>query len=158
MSCKACANPSGADRFWRKVDQSGDCWLWMGSRHPQGHGYSVIPGTGRVTYAHRVAWMLTHGDIPPGLEVCHKCDNPPCVRPDHMFLGTHLDNMRDSAAKKRHQYGERSVHAKFTEDDVRTIRRRHAAGEGITAMSREYGVYHGAISAICLRRNWKHVA
>lgn len=77
-----------ADRFWAKVDRSGDCWLWMGKRIVK-YGYF------NHRRAHRVAWELTHGDIPKGLYVLHSCDNPPCVNPAHLRLGTQFDNMAD---------------------------------------------------------------
>lgn len=88
------------EAFWSRVDKSGDCWLW--TKFVNSNGY------GRLTYrrkqysAHRIAFLLAVGDIPPGLNVLHRCDNPPCVRPDHLFLGTQADNMRDMAQKNRH--------------------------------------------------------
>jgi len=85
------------DHFWDRVDKSGDCWLWTGNRFPAGLGY------GRFIRwpAHRIAYELTHGSIPDGLCVLHSCDNPPCVRPDHLFLGTITDNNADRDAKGR---------------------------------------------------------
>lgn len=88
------------DRFWSKVDRSGDCWTWTASRTRHGYGRIGL-GHDRVETAHRVSWMLANGPIPEGVFVCHRCDNPPCVRPDHLFLGTALDNIRDMIAKGR---------------------------------------------------------
>ena len=91
-----------AQRFWAKVDASGDCWEWTGQRHRTGHGVFTVPGgTPRQQQAHRVSWEMHNGPIPEGMNVCHKCDNPPCIRPEHLFLGSQLDNLRDMIAKGR---------------------------------------------------------
>lgn len=91
--------PTVADRFWANVDKSGDCWTWTAGRYPTGYG---MFGVNRVPRgAHRVSWELTHGPIPAGLEVCHSCDNPPCVRPSHLWLGTHRQNIEDAGRKGR---------------------------------------------------------
>lgn len=94
-----------ADRFWSRVDRSGDCWTWTGALV---NGYGRIKVEGRSVLAPRIAWELTNGPIPTGLEVRHHCDNPPCVRPEHLALGTHAENMDDSRrrgrAANRHTY------------------------------------------------------
>lgn len=101
--CVACRLVAGkrkrplADRFWSKVDPTGHCWLWMGALNE--HGYGVIHGPERL--APRTAWELTFGSIPDGLDVLHRCDNPPCVRPSHLWLGTQRDNTADMIAKGR---------------------------------------------------------
>lgn len=87
-------------RFWPKVDKAGDCWIWKASKRRKGYGQFQLNGT--MVSAHRVAWQIEHGEIPAGLLVCHHCDNPSCVRPDHLFLGTNSDNQKDAGAKKRH--------------------------------------------------------
>lgn len=83
------------ERFWARVDKSGCCWVWTGSCNNKGYGR--FDGE----YAHRFSWRLLSGPIPDGLNVLHRCDNPPCVRPDHLFLGTVSDNARDMWAKGR---------------------------------------------------------
>lgn len=91
-----------AERFWPKVDQRGDCWLWTGSINNYGYGMIAAGGRGgKVLKAHRVAWELTHGPVPDGLEVCHTCDQPRCVNPAHLWLGTHTENVRDMWRKGR---------------------------------------------------------
>jgi hypothetical protein len=85
--------------FWQKVDTSGDCWTWTGGRNSFGYGLTKHDGHG--IGAHRLAWILTNGSIPANLVVCHHCDNPPCVRPEHLFLGTQQDNIRDASRKGR---------------------------------------------------------
>ena len=112
VGCRLCrvypARPL-AERFWAKVPTLGvGCWEWAGGRdNDEGYG-RIREGRGGSPFllTHRVAWELTQGPIPDGLMVLHKCDNPPCVRPDHLFLGTNTDNMRDASAKGRMQHGE----------------------------------------------------
>lgn len=89
-----------ADRFWEKVQKTDSCWLWTGGSVPRGYGRFLWPD-GRKGYAHRFSYELANGPVPDGLWVLHCCDNPPCVRPDHLWLGTHADNMHDMAAKGR---------------------------------------------------------
>lgn len=88
-----------ATPFWDRVDTSGSCWVWTGACNRKGYGEYHFNGKARR--AHRVSWELTYGPIPEGLIVCHRCDNPSCVRPDHLFLGTHSDNAIDRERKGR---------------------------------------------------------
>lgn len=90
-----------AEKFWSKVDRRGpeECWPWTGGCIKAGYGR--ICESGRDEYTHRYSWRLHFGEIPPGLEVCHKCDNPPCCNPAHLFVGTHRDNMHDALRKGR---------------------------------------------------------
>lgn len=90
-------------RFWRKVDQTGDCWVWSGAVSDKGYGSMGGPD-GVTLLVHRFSWEIHYGPIPPGMFVCHRCDNRPCVRPEHLFLGTAKDNTRDMMAKGRNRY------------------------------------------------------
>jgi hypothetical protein len=101
-----------ADRFWAKVNivAGGECWTWTRSRSRGGYGkFNARINGKRVHTASRIAWIICHGIIPGRLHVLHRCDNPPCVRPDHLFLGTNLDNVRDSIAKGRRARPEQCV-------------------------------------------------
>ena len=91
---------SAEDRFWAKVDKTGDCWVWTGALTHSGYGKFKVRSY-KVVLAHRWAYEVTHGPIPAGLFVCHRCDVPSCVRPSHLFVGTQTDNMKDAAAKGR---------------------------------------------------------
>lgn len=99
---------SVSERFWEKVDKSGECWVWTASTHHQ-WGYGHFKFRGKVAQAHRVSWEMHNGPIPEGLLVCHRCDNPPCIRPAHLFLGTDADNATDMVAKRRHYRGTHNV-------------------------------------------------
>lgn len=147
------------DRFHDKFipEPNSGCWLWLGGIHE--FGYGVI-GLGRrhegTRKAHRVAWELYRGSIPDGLAICHKCDVPSCVNPDHLFLGTLKDNSQDCARKGRNfipdNRGERAKWAKLTLDAARDIKQRRMS-------SRKYAVIYGcsksAVERIWEGRNWK---
>lgn len=149
------AKQSFEDRFWSKVDTSGDCWVWTAERTKDGYGRFALHGRSRR--AHRVAYLLCIGQIPDGLFVCHRCDNPPCCNPAHLFLGTDLDNVNDSITKGRHTRGERTGSAKLCEADVIDIRYFYATGMSITRLAPLYGIAVRTARSIVARETWKHV-
>lgn len=127
------------------------CWLWLGGVNTHGYGRFVSGGHRR---AHRAAWVLYLGPIPPGLFVCHRCDTPPCVNPAHLFLGTAADNALDRDSKRRGNQGERNPNAKLTVEKVRDLRRRYRAGEPPAALARDLGISRGTAWNIANGRGW----
>lgn len=152
-------------RFARLVDRRGDddCWNYTGATQGFGHGIITIWTGRRQSHsekAHRVAWEIANGPIPAGLCVCHKCDNPPCCNPAHLFLGTSAENNQDRARKGRsvNAKGEQHGNAKITADIVRELRQRVAAGESFSSLGREFGIDYSNVSLIAKRKAWAHVA
>jgi len=142
------------DGFWEKVTKTPDCWVWHGSQNKQGYGNFWY--SGKCLKAHRASWMMAYGEIPSGLDVLHKCDNPACVRPEHLFLGTDVDNANDRSRKGRSKprKGETNGNAKLTEQDVAEIR---SIGGNRHALAKKYGVSDSLISHVINRRIWRHV-
>lgn len=145
--------------FWSHVDKSGDCWEW--TLHRDSFGYGGTSWKNRYMTAHVKAWTLTFGPPPEGMHVCHRCDNPPCCRPDHLFLGTPAENSADMVRKGRSARvrGTAKPGAKLTEDQVREIRRRYEAG-GVSThqLAPEYGVTAMTIWAVVRRKKYTDVA
>lgn len=158
------------DRFMGLVDKSSECWLWNGTISDRGYGIfaRTLDGKRITTFAHRHYWVLENGAIPDDLEVCHNCpggDNPACVRPSHMFLGTHKENMEDYVAKRllgtiptdHHNYGERHCLAKLTEADVFDIFKWYIDGETQASIAIRLGITNQVISDIINSKTWKHL-
>jgi HNH endonuclease len=153
------------ERYWGKVIVKKGCWGWKGSFHPDGYGYLTVRkrlenNYRKNFYAHRISWEVHCGPIPEGLFVLHKCDNPPCTNPKHLFLGTNKDNMDDCSAKGRQNGkakalpGSQNPMAIFDERDIPIIRK---STKTISAIADLYGVSKSAIALIRQRKSWKHV-
>lgn len=146
------------DRFnckWRAVE--GGCWEWFGAHVPKGYGIIKIPGSRRHVYAHRLSYMISNGEIPEDRHVCHKCDNPKCVNPEHLFLGDNWLNHQDMKQKGRHLYGERNGNAVLTEETVRRIKEHIGLGWSQLKIARIFGVSQITVSRIKRGLRWKHI-
>lgn len=155
--CQPCFY-SPESRFWLNVKKTKSCWIWMASKHP--FGYGLIRFRKHHDTAHRVSWILHNGDIPKGMQVLHKCDNPPCINPRHLYLGTQSDNMNDKKHKLRHSYGEGCKQSILTENSVRQIRKmykRNSRTLGQVALAKKFGVDQTTISCVINRLTWAHV-
>lgn len=156
------------ERFWSKVAIGGpnECWEWQRHRKPTGYGQFRLPGRSPQTSS-RVAWILTHGEIPGGLFACHRCDNPPCCNPDHLWLGTAADNNADMAAKGRARNGGSPGFAArpyedvvrgirhLSDNDIRLARKLHAEGESCRSIARRLGVAHTTVSRLVNETHWR---
>jgi len=144
------------ERFWSKVDKTGDCWFWQACKNQDGYGQ--ISHHGKMLSAHRISWGIVNGPIPDGLNVLHNCDNPPCVNPAHLFLGTNIDNIQDSINKGRHvvpyNMGEAHPQAILKLDQVREIKKSTLSQR---KLARQYDVSPGTIQCIKDGRNWRYV-
>ena len=132
------------------------CIEWTGSFGGSGYG-NAIGKNGRTTTAHRLAWAKVHGDIPPGMHICHKCDNRKCVNPDHLFLGTPKENIGDCWSKGRHPrfHGEANNSAKLNQADVRTVKILYfAERRSQREIAEHYGISQTQVSRICLGKCW----
>jgi hypothetical protein len=168
------------ERFWEKVNRNGpvpserpdlgSCWTWEASIDPSGYGRFGVKK--QVRKSHRVAWEIAHGPIPDGLHVLHKCDNPACVRVDHLFLGTNRDNTLDKIRKGRQPTGDRHwkrarpelglrgekhAMAKLTEAQVIEIRRLHSAGLNQRELGERFRVSRSTIHLVVSRKLWRHI-
>lgn len=144
--------------FWSRVspEPNTGCWFWDGTAgNSFGHGRVKVYGRGTVL-AHRRAWELARGPIPGGQCVCHRCDMPACVNPDHLFLGTQGDNMADMAVKGRSRNGNRHPSAKLTEDLVGRARAEYQGGRtSYPSLARRFGVSTSSMYAAVTGKTWR---
>lgn len=162
------------ERFWEKVDRDGPipahrpelgpCWVWTARRNAKGYGTFCLTHRvkgARCILAPRVAYTLAFGFFGPAFRVLHKCDAPPCVRPDHLFLGTVADNNHDMIAKGRYRQGcapgEAHPFAKLTEAKVIAIRHLRERGATTVELARQFGVHHTTIVRVSNRTQWRRV-
>lgn len=148
------------ERFWSKVnkDAACGCWEWTGSLHPKGYG-QLSSGRGRRPFhTHRLSYQMHKGPIPDGQMVCHRCDNPRCVNPDHLFLGTAKQNADDRDRKDRVRHGDRHPFAKLSANKVRAIRRQAATGATRKSLAARYGVSVATIGRVVTGVDWKRVS
>jgi hypothetical protein len=132
------------------------CWQWTGTT--ASNGYGIIRVKGKQQGAHRVSMMLYRSfDLESPLFVCHHCDNPGCVNPDHLFIGTALDNQRDRIRKGRSSSGERNGKAILTTDQVLLFRKLHQAGQSCADLSKRFGVHRQTMSKVLRRTRWKRI-
>lgn len=156
-----------AERFWAKVRRTDDCWIWMGARNSAGYGNIGDYGDGRkVVLTHRLSMALSGTAIPIGMQVLHRCDNPPCVNPGHLFVGTALDNSRDMITKGRHSHGdehtkrlrlprgEHHANARLTDAAVCEIRTSQLP---VKTLAEKFGVVRTVIYKVLRREIWAHV-
>lgn len=157
--------PTLETRFWDKVNKNGPihptlktrCWEWTACL---ARGYGAIQVSGGIIKVHRMSWQLHKGDIPEGLFVLHRCDNPICVNPTHLFLGTHQDNMKDMKAKERTNAVEGEQHhlAKMTVSKVKELRNlREQTGLSYDKLAKRFGISTMQAYDIIKRKAWKHV-
>lgn len=135
-----------------RIDNNG-CWL-IEYGVSIGIGYKIIHADHHQWYAHRLAFQMENGEVYPESVIRHSCDHPNCVNPQHLFIGSHADNVADTVAKRRHQFGMRHYKSVLTNDDVRAIR---ASNKNLGDLSRQFGISRGGILKIRNRESWKHV-
>ena len=144
--------------FWQHVDKSGDCWIWMGAT-TRGYGQTTIDK--KHGYAHRFSWEFANGSIPNKKIICHKCDTPRCVNPEHLFIGTQADNIKDAIKKGRTKYkasfGSKNGNSRLTELAVKDIKKQYAGGKTLREVANAIGVSKSTVWNVVSNKNWRHV-
>jgi len=140
-----------------KINADNGCWEWTGAVAGRGYGEMKIPMTRRQEYAHRISYMIHYGEIPNGVLVCHTCDNPKCVKPSHLFLGTSKDNLQDMKEKDRHLRGERNKMAKLTDEKVRAMHFLHGQGLSTGKIAKGFKVSQSTVHKIIAGKAWEHI-
>ena len=148
-------NTPVVERFWKRVNKTETCWLWTGALNSSGYG--SIRDYYREVRVHRYSYELHYGPIPNGMFVCHHCDNPACVNPDHLFLGTNLDNVKDKINKNRSEstVGILNGRAKLTPLHVMVIREAALLGYPQKDIGKYFKIKN--ISSIITRKTWNHI-
>lgn len=147
------------ERFWPKVNKTEGCWLWTAAHDTKGYG-KIQVGTMKepqLRSAHRVSWELAYGPIPEGMGVLHHCDNPPCVKPEHLFLGNHQANHNDKWAKGRGLKGDTSPARKLSSEKVIEIRTASLSGENRTSLAGRFDVSKSTVDNILNNKNWRNL-
>lgn len=145
------------ERFWEKVEMIPfhECWEWIAYKNKLGYG--VFRFDNKTQLAHRISWFLKYNIMPDRL-VLHKCDNPGCVNPNHLFLGTDNDNAQDKVNKNRQAKGYDFKSVKHTEEDIKEIRKLYSTGDYTTRkLAKMFGTCNSKISDIINRKRWKHI-
>ena len=164
---KLCVNPDhlacgDEARFWAKIQKLNDCWIWIGGQDRDMYGVFTFREDGKdfTVRATHYSWQLYTGrPVPEGIFLCHKCDHPYCVNPEHLFLGTNQDNMEDKVSKGRQTRGELTNSAQLTEEKVKEIRQLFGSGEySKRQLADKYQVSWSIIHRALLGKTWKHVA
>lgn len=146
------------DRFWASVQKTDKCWLWTSATNKNGYGVLRLSGVKSNVLVHRFSYQIHFGEAPDDKRVCHRCDIRNCVRPDHLFLGTQTDNLRDMYKKDRHPKGQDRGHAKLTDEAVQQIRALYQEGRiRQKELARRFGVSQGTVSEIISRKRWTHI-
>jgi hypothetical protein len=145
------------ENFLEKVTERDGCWIWTACIRDFGYGLFSM-GYGRTINAHIASYRIFVGEIPKKKFVLHKCDNPPCVNPDHLFLGTQADNMADKTTKNRQAKGERHGMSKLTSEAVSDIRKRYAEGTIKARLAEEYGISRTHVARVINGSIWSHVS
>jgi len=154
---KAGRKPNTIDKFWQRVAKTESCWLWKGTVNKY-NGRGMFKLNDKYYQVHRLSYELKFGAIPDGILICHKCDIPLCVNPDHLFPGTQQDNINDCVSKKRNAFGYKNWNTKLTEEKVRIIRKTDFSAHGSQAMmARLMGISQTALQYVLNRKNWSHI-